>query len=49
MADLSSRLAGSTVFTKLDLRKVYHKVPVHPEDICKTGRQKRKVTTRVRE
>jgi Reverse transcriptase (RNA-dependent DNA polymerase)/RNase H-like domain found in reverse transcriptase len=37
MADLSSRLAGCAVFTKLDLHKGYHQVPVHSEDIGKTA------------
>jgi transposase InsO family protein len=35
IADLTARLAGCKVFTKLDLRKGYHQVPVHPEDIAK--------------
>jgi Reverse transcriptase (RNA-dependent DNA polymerase) len=29
-------LAGCRVFSKLDLRKGYHQVPVRPEDISKT-------------
>jgi hypothetical protein len=37
MADLSARLAGCTVFSKLDLKKGYFQVPVHPEDISKTA------------
>jgi transposase InsO family protein len=37
VADLSSRLAGCTVFTKLDLKKGYHQVPMHPEDVGKTA------------
>ena len=30
IADLTARLAGCTVFSKLDLRKGYHHVPVRP-------------------
>jgi cleavage and polyadenylation specificity factor subunit 1 len=37
MADLSARLAGCRFFSKLDLKKGYFQVPVHPEDICKTA------------
>jgi hypothetical protein len=37
MADLSACLGGCTVFSKLDLKKCYFQVPVHPEDISKTA------------
>ena len=37
MADLTARLAGCTVFSKLDLRKGYHQVPVKPEHMHKTA------------
>ena len=37
IGDLTSRLAGCTVFSKLDLRKGYHQVPVRPEDVAKTA------------
>ena len=37
MGDLTARLAGCKVFSKLDLRKGYHQVPVREEDICKTA------------
>ena len=37
IGDLTARLEGCTVFSKLDLRKGYHQVPVRPEDIKKTA------------
>ena len=37
IADLAARLDGCTVFTKLDLWKGYHQVPVRPADIPKTA------------
>jgi hypothetical protein len=37
IGDLTARLAGCKVFTKLDMRKGYHQIPVRPEDICKTA------------
>jgi hypothetical protein len=37
MGDLSSRLDGCTIFTKLDLQKGYFQVPVAEEDIKKTA------------
>jgi len=37
MNDLSTRLDGCTVFSKLDLRKGYYQIPVHPADIPKTA------------
>jgi hypothetical protein len=37
IGDLTAWLAGCTVFSKLDLRKGYHQVPVRAEDVCKTA------------
>ena len=34
--DLSSSLAGCTVFSKIDLEKGYYQVPMSPEDVGKT-------------
>ena len=35
MADLSAQLAGCVIFSKLDMRKGYHQVPIRPEDVHK--------------
>ena len=35
MEDLTAKLAGCTVFSKLDLHKGFHQVPMAPEDIEK--------------
>ena len=37
MADITSSLAGAKVFSKLDLKKGYHQIPVHPSDVKKTA------------
>ena len=37
IANFTSRISGSTVFSKLDLQKGYYQVPVAPEDVKKTA------------
>jgi len=37
IGDLTARLAGCKVFSKLDLRKGYHQIPVREADIAKTA------------
>ena len=37
IADLTARLEGCTIFSKLDLRKGFHQIPVRPRDVHKTA------------
>jgi hypothetical protein len=33
--DFAHVAAGCTIFSKIDLHKGYHQIPVHPDDFCK--------------
>ena len=35
--EFSSQLSGSAVFSRIDLVKAFHQIPVHPDDIPKTA------------
>ena len=35
--DFTAQLSGCTVFTKIDLVRAYHQIPVHPDDVPKTA------------
>lgn len=37
LQDFSIRLHGKRVFSKVDLHKAYHQIPVHPDDVAKTA------------
>lgn len=37
LQDFNANLRGCTVFSKIDLVRAYHQIPVHPEDIPKTA------------
>lgn len=37
LQDFTTILQGKTIFSKIDLQKAFHQVPIHPEDIPKTA------------
>lgn len=37
LTDFTSNLRGKTIFSKIDLQKAFHQVPIHPDDIAKTA------------
>lgn len=37
IGDFSQNLAGSTIFSTIDLVKAYQQIPVNPSDVCKTA------------
>ena len=37
LQDFTSNLRGKTIFSKIDLQKAFHQVPVNPEDVPKTA------------
>jgi len=37
MMDFSSRVAGCSIFSEIDLCKIYYQIPMHPADIIKTA------------
>lgn len=37
LTDFTANLQGKIIFSKVDLQKAYHQVPIHPDDVAKTA------------
>jgi hypothetical protein len=37
LQDFNAEMAGETIFSKIDLVKGYHQIPIHPDDVMKTA------------
>uniref|UniRef100_A0AAG5DRP6 RNA-directed DNA polymerase n=1 Tax=Anopheles atroparvus TaxID=41427 RepID=A0AAG5DRP6_ANOAO len=37
LQDFTTILQGKTIFSKVDLQKAFHQVPIHPDDVAKTA------------
>lgn len=37
LQDFTAMLQGKTIFSKVDLQKAFHQVPIHPDDVPKTA------------
>jgi hypothetical protein len=37
MLDFGAKMAGCKIFSKIDLRKGYRQIPMHPADVPKTA------------
>ena len=37
LQDFAANLKGKTIFSKIDLIRAYHQIPVEPADVCKTA------------
>jgi hypothetical protein len=49
MLDYAAKVAGCTVFSKIDLRKGYHEIPANPADVQKTAHHRTILALRVKE
>ena len=37
ISDILTKLNNKTCFSKIDLKKAFHQIPMNPDDICKTA------------